>query len=87
MIISITFPLLNEKPSSFDSTSSTANIWTWWPNTKDAMLISKVIVTSPLSQSSENLQTVSLFIKKDIRLIYKISVLIYKIQAMSIMEF
>ena len=51
------------------------------------MLISKVIVTSPPSQSSKNLQTVSLFIKKDIRPIYKISVLIYKIQAMSIMEF
>ena len=56
-ITSITFPLLNEKLFSFDNTSSTTNITT---HTKDAMLILKVIVTSPPS-SEVKVKTCKLF--------------------------
>ena len=75
-ITSFTFPLLNKKPFSFDSTSSTTNKRTWRPNAKDALLISKVIVTNPPSSEVKvkNLQTVSLCIWKEKRPIYKISV-------------
>ena len=60
MITSFTFPLLNKKPFSFDSTSSTTNKRTWRPNAKDAMLISKVIVTNPPS-SEVKVKTCKLF--------------------------
>ena len=45
-IASITFSLLNETLFSFDSTSSTSDMTT---HAKGAMLISKLIFTSPLS--------------------------------------
>ena len=45
-ITSITFPLLNETLFTFDSTSPTSDMTT---HAKGAMLISKLIFTSPLS--------------------------------------